>query len=802
MMHKGVIVLIVACALVGLAGAAANDITQGGVIFIGEQGLNVSGFLNAGDQVEWFASGANPSLDAPSATLTIGDSNNLYVSPADFTGKTGNWYNVNHSVVFNVVEPSLIIKPWSDSSTIDITGKSVPAGEKVDFRIETNLYSIQQRDPTSTFDFKVKVTSPDGAIFTALASSSGTNLNLTGIPVSSSLFYVANQNPTLAWDTGAKDISNNRIYKAGTYSVSAECNANKIKDNYPEDGKTIASVKSISIASDTLIISTNKDTVTRGQQFAVTISGLPSTTYKLFIKNPDSTAGDTTPIIVDSQEGVTPAGNTYTANVLLSTSGSRTVGFRTDVNTKDKTYTIRVEDSTAQKSDEVTVKVQAGKVTVVASGSGTYYIGDEITFSGTNTETDTVYLFITGPNLPSSGGKLSDPRSPVTTGNAGTFAQANVLEDNTWEYKYDTTGISVDSGSYTIYAVAEPDGKEALSNTKYDTASVRLSKPLITAFADRTTIAKGDEFHITGNAGDQPSNGLELWVFGKNHFRQDTISVESDGTYDYLFSRGDTDLATGQYYVVIQHPMYNGIFDVYLDPTGDKVIGSYPSADPLQNVKFLIAGPGSLQGSDAANALNNAIDDPSVDDISATVQFTIAEPDISLTSIPDTQVGKEIIVSGATNLAVDEDILIEILSSSFVPTQKTQSGEFSGYSTTVQVQAGSGSINIFNTTVNTSSFKPDEYVVTASGILTSATGTTTFNVVEFIPTTIPTTVPPTPTPVKTPVVNTTPTQKVNTTVVTTAPPISIPTTESPGFGSVIALIGIGLVGWMVMRKER
>ena len=45
------------------------------------------------------------------------------------------------------------------------------------------------------------------------------------------------------------------------------------------------------------------------------------------------------------------------------------------------------------------MNVQKGAVTIVAAGNQNYYLGEEVKFSGTNTETQTTYLMITGPNL-------------------------------------------------------------------------------------------------------------------------------------------------------------------------------------------------------------------------------------------------------------------------------------------------------------------------------------------------------------------------------------------------------------------
>ena len=63
------------------------------------------------------------------------------------------------------------------------------------------------------------------------------------------------------------------------------------------------------------------------------------------------------------------------------------------------------------KSDEVDVKVEKGAVTIVAAGDQSYYLGEEIKFSGTNTESYKTYLFIIGPNLNENGAQLIAPRT-------------------------------------------------------------------------------------------------------------------------------------------------------------------------------------------------------------------------------------------------------------------------------------------------------------------------------------------------------------------------------------------------------
>ena len=78
----------------------------------------------------------------------------------------------------------------------------------------------------------------------------------------------------------------------------------------------------------------------------------------------------------------------------------------------------------------------------------------------------------------------------------------------------------------------------------------------------------------------------------------------------------------------------------------------------------------------------------------------------------------------------DNDLLVEVTSSSFKPTDKSQSGEFNGATGTVKVQQGTDGLNKWSFAVDASTFKPDEYIVRVAGVTTNVVETSLFNVVE------------------------------------------------------------------------
>ncbi|HQA79987.1 MAG TPA: DUF3821 domain-containing protein, partial [Methanoregulaceae archaeon] len=160
------IALVALAMLILPASAAVNQIAQGGDVFIGEEGLDVTAAVGTFTQIAWFASGTTPATDTPNYIVAVGNAASFYVAPADFVGRTGNWYNwngANAGVAFNVVDPNIDIKIWDQNANKDVTGKQVPAGNVENFRVETNTYSVINRPSYAGEGFvNIKVKTADG----------------------------------------------------------------------------------------------------------------------------------------------------------------------------------------------------------------------------------------------------------------------------------------------------------------------------------------------------------------------------------------------------------------------------------------------------------------------------------------------------------------------------------------------------------------------------------------------------------------------------------------------------------------
>src|SRR5690606_34944002 len=127
--------------------ATIVSVPAGGDVFIGEEGLDISAGLGAATQIAYWASGTSTG-DQPTNIVTVGTPTSYYVSPQIFVGKVGTWYQwtgVRGAAVFNVVDPALTVKVWDNTAGKDVTGKSVPPGNYLNFRVETNAYSVTAR---------------------------------------------------------------------------------------------------------------------------------------------------------------------------------------------------------------------------------------------------------------------------------------------------------------------------------------------------------------------------------------------------------------------------------------------------------------------------------------------------------------------------------------------------------------------------------------------------------------------------------------------------------------------------------
>jgi hypothetical protein len=246
-------------------------------------------------------------------------------------------------------------------------------------------------------------------------------------------------------------------------------------------------------------------------------------------------------------------------------------------------------------------------VSISADEVQSYYLGEKVVFRGYNTDSDSTYLFLTGPNLPEGGVKLTSPNKAVVSGNPDSFTIVKTKPDKTWEYTFYTANLPFDAGTYSVYAASQPKTKDPLGPGAVSVGII-LKKPFITAAISPLSVTKGQVFSITGTAEGEPQS-VQIWIIGNNYAFTAKNPVNQDASFTFTGSETMSgSLPAGQYYLFVQHPMQNTQFDI--DVSGDYVRNIKPNNGT--NL-FRLTGPGSLQGSDAADALITAISDHKAD---------------------------------------------------------------------------------------------------------------------------------------------------------------------------------------------
>jgi len=407
----------------------APNVSQGATVFIGEQGLDITRAMDAANAegiqtsittIGWWASAADIYNTAPTTSVETATRQEAFtVTQAEFDGFEGQWYlldpnadntaKLGAGAVFNVKAPKLDISIRNTGQdNADVSGKAVPIGAKLQFQIGTNMYSVlnpANRKPVynlATQDgyLDIVVKNPSGTILTQLYNTSGSLNTLKSLNISTQP-YTWGKGPGIdyVWNSAALTTTGEKAYPAGTYVVNAQSKLNNMQTNYlvggaQYTGRTVSETRTITLVPETLKITANKDSVVRGGEFAVTVTGIPSTYYNLWVKGTgsmDETAYDNAPpmitpyqdnVIISSADTgrypyansggceITVSSDAYVksyAQIKSSTSGVRTVGFYTTYKTKAQIYTIHVEKSDGTcpsqsnfKIDEVAVTVEKG----------------------------------------------------------------------------------------------------------------------------------------------------------------------------------------------------------------------------------------------------------------------------------------------------------------------------------------------------------------------------------------------------------------------------------------------------------
>jgi len=394
----------------------------------------------------------------------------------------------------------------------------------------------------------------------------------------------------------------------------------------------------------------------QGGKGTLKLTGIPNTDYKVEV----SSGGIT--FTQNSAASITTNVGSYgTVNLDVTVAG--------DAEIKQYTFTV-YKDSYKLLEKTVSVDIEESQYQVIfdtapaEARSGIFASGDIITISGSispNPGPDasfTFYLYLTGHGL----SPVNLKKEPVVDGVDSTFT---VVEFNPelgiWETDWDTRYF--EPGMYTIHLRDTPniyDATVSLGEGCYISQEYSLSHPSIhVKFAEENggLFAKGDYVYSYWSARGSPG-AVRWYIIGQNFLEtgisegfplytkdQELGKDAPQGLYGFTYDRFfSNDIAPGNYYLVYQHPGFNGRFDV--NPNNEN--GYFTSLTTNFGESASLEGRPS---SNCAEALETLINNVRCDDLCVITDITIEPPYISIDQVEHLEIGDALKIKGTTNYA-------------------------------------------------------------------------------------------------------------------------------------------------------
>ena len=241
-----------------------------------------------------------------------------------------------------------------------------------------------------------------------------------------------------------------------------------------------------------------------------------------------------------------------------------------------------------------------------------YFIGDEIGLSGTSTSGNELNFTMIGTNFNQNIDTIISEK---------TFGKE-------WSVKIPTKDIRVNdypmsSGGYTINIL---DDESVVAEVTIFLISEDAS--FISITSSPTTVKPGDTAQIIGTTtpGSSITESLQYYIFGPEYFDNGTTlisrkDIQSPDNYFEIPVDIPKTASTGEYYIVIQHPMNNGAFEFY--PKGNQI---WLRAEQDSIIFDVFELYNAQSPKDAANRLLDGFDSQlNSDDKGVVVSFTVSE---------------------------------------------------------------------------------------------------------------------------------------------------------------------------------
>lgn len=489
-----------------------------------------------------------------------------------------------------------------------------------------------------------------------------------------------------------------------------------------------------------------------GDGIIAEFSAAPYSTYDVTL----SEEGDSAPFFDVSETEKIKIIDSWHIQITPDAEGQVNFSIKIPDGAKDGTYTVSANGPEGTKSASFKVKKNKKKIILYDTAelnTGKFTTGDDIYFEGSLTnspyEMVPIYLYVTGgTNIPENGVNLETGKA-VVDGDRDSFTITyyDAIITLKWEYLWNTLGF--EQGMYTIHANLVPEGGIAAKNPTsagYDThiswdVVLTAQSLQIKGSAGETSVVPGNEISYTYFASGSPGKNMtggddksphqghtRIYLFGTNYNYTRLCSFDLvDNADDYgkvipnhlgdvEFNREFTwNLADGNYYFIIQHPGFDGVFDVI----PDKDEGIIHSVTSSGDGKIPL---GNLLSENAAYALTNLISKAGHDDLYTITKLTIGNGKISINPVGNIHIGDELSIAGTTNYKDSDTFSLNIRLLNFEPVRNTEAMQMTALRTTPKQDSFE-----FDK-IDTSTWVPGTYMAEVTNINTGCSDSVTFDV--------------------------------------------------------------------------
>ena len=282
------------------------------------------------------------------------------------------------------------------------------------------------------------------------------------------------------------------------------------------------------------------------------------------------------------------------------------------------------------------------------TNTGLNHVQNKISFSGVNTATDFVYIY------------LKTPTGVVTC----LTEEPDVPVDMRWKATASLPRLT-ELGTYEFYAVASDSSTApAISDITKGKYAVWEFENIITAYINPDENPDTPEYDVTQDKEASISGKtkdtllLQYYVLGLNYVSVGTVAPNSKGEFSILLDTAKSSMSTGEYFVVIQHPGDDTVFNVGpVSSTGGgydivlNIEGSYniPGSSVLFNLK-------NMYPENAAGAFCDVLYTQNIDDrYTAFSFFVVSENEVNPKPEP-TEIYYDVIISPSESLDAGQSV--------------------------------------------------------------------------------------------------------------------------------------------------